>query len=112
MSRKELDVILNEVYRSMQEVFGDKLISVILYGSYARGDYDEESDIDIAILADAEREELKKYHHAMVRQMSRFALDYGVLVSLTEIPVRDFEEYRNALPYYRNIYEEGVRIGA
>ena len=112
MSRKELDVLLREVYHAMQDIFGDKLISVILYGSYARGDYDGESDIDIAILANADREELKQYHHSLVSQMSRFMMDYDALVSLTEIPVQDFEEYKNILPYYRSIDKEGVRLSA
>jgi uncharacterized protein len=31
---------------------GEKLEKVILFGSYARGDYDEESDIDIMVIAD------------------------------------------------------------
>ena len=44
----------------LKKVFGEKFQSVILYGSYARGDYDEESDIDIMITVDMSREELKK----------------------------------------------------
>ena len=112
MGAMELDMLLNEVYRNMQSVFGNRLISVILYGSYARGDYDQESDIDIAILADATRGELKKYHHELVSQMTHFMMEYGVLVSFTEIPVKDFEEYKDTLPYYRSIAEEGVRLRA
>jgi predicted nucleotidyltransferase len=40
-------MILNELIERVRPVFGDKLKKVILFGSYARGDYDAESDVDI-----------------------------------------------------------------
>ena len=40
---------------SYHNVFGDSLVSVLLYGSYARGDYDEYSDVDIAAIVKGER---------------------------------------------------------
>jgi len=36
------------------------LKKVIVYGSYARGDYQKNSDIDIMILVDADETEIKK----------------------------------------------------
>ena len=46
-SKSTLDKILKEVSNAYKKVYGDKLVKAVLYGSYARGDYDEESDIDI-----------------------------------------------------------------
>ena len=46
--------IRNIIYRFSQElrrILGDKLTKIIVYGSYARGDFRENSDIDIMILA-------------------------------------------------------------
>ena len=44
-SKNTLNNILNCVAENSRTIFGDKLHSVILFGSYARGDFDEESDI-------------------------------------------------------------------
>lgn len=44
-----------------KSVFGDKLDSALLYGSYARGEQTDESDIDIMVLANVPREELSSY---------------------------------------------------
>lgn len=41
-------------------MYGDSLVSVILYGSYARGDYDETSDIDIVAIAQGDRAMLQE----------------------------------------------------
>ncbi|WP_082111607.1 nucleotidyltransferase domain-containing protein [Spirosoma radiotolerans] len=45
-----IDPIVRAFKKAMQEFYGDRLCDVILYGSYARGDYDEESDIDFMIV--------------------------------------------------------------
>ena len=39
-------------------------------------------------------------------------LAYGVIISPTVIPTKEFEQYENDLPYYRNILKEGVEVGA
>ena len=41
--------------REMKRILGENLKKVILYGSYARGDYTENSDIDIMVLTTAYR---------------------------------------------------------
>ena len=49
-SKEELDVILQELVNRTQPVFGNKLIKIVLFGSYARGDFDAESDIDVMVM--------------------------------------------------------------
>jgi len=39
-----------EISKKIKEKFGEKVANIILFGSYARGDYSEESDIDILII--------------------------------------------------------------
>lgn len=52
--------ILSELSNLAKNSFGDKLTAVILYGSYARGDYDEYSDVDVMIIADINLSEFSK----------------------------------------------------
>jgi len=39
--------VLSEYHKRLQEILGSELKSVILYGSHARGEGQEESDIDV-----------------------------------------------------------------
>jgi uncharacterized protein len=48
LTRSQINGIVNRVADEMSRMFADRLKSVILYGSYARGDYDNESDISIS----------------------------------------------------------------
>lgn len=56
----DLKKILQTIMDCYKRVYGDSLHTVYLYGSYARGDYDNESDIDIAAIVEGDRFELQK----------------------------------------------------
>ena len=104
--------ILTRVYKNIGDIIGEPLRDVILFGSYARGDYDEESDIDIAVIIDQDRAALRKYQEQLIRMASDFSLNEDVLLSVCCIPQKEYNEYRDALPFYRNIHTEGVRLSA
>ena len=50
MHKEELDSIINEYISEIKKILGADLKRAVIYGSYARGEYEEESDIDIALL--------------------------------------------------------------
>lgn len=110
MSEFRLRNIIRDVMKELKEILGNDFVSVILYGSYARGDYDHESDIDFAILINCDRMEAKKYTEALAELMVDINLKYDVLVSLCCIPIDEFNSKKDVLPYYRNIDTEGVKV--
>ena len=59
--QKTIQSLLPQYLAEVQQIYGPHLKSVILYGSYARGDYTEDSDIDIMILVDLPNEKLDSY---------------------------------------------------
>lgn len=111
-SRENLNIILKETYCGLEKIFEGKLEGVILYGSYARGDYNNESDIDIMALVDLEKNELAKYRRITSEFANDIDLKYDVLLSIKLQDKFTFEKYRDALPYYMNVIKEGVEIVA
>lgn len=109
-SQNELNVLLKEIAAIYRKVFGDDIVKIVLYGSYARGTFDAESDIDIAAIVKGEREELQRKLREVWVLSSDLELEYETILSLTVIPYEEFEKYRDALPYYRNIDKEGIDI--
>ena len=71
------------------DIYGSHVKSIILYGSYARGDYTKDSDIDIMILLDISDMEIKKYRH----QLSGMTYDYNMDYDLDIKPIAKSEEH-------------------
>ena len=109
--KSQLKQISEQMAECYRRVYGEKIVSILLYGSYARGDNTDESDIDIVAIVHGERLELQK----KLREVWDFSADLGlendVVVSPTVIPYDEYEDYRQVLPYYMNITKEGIRIG-
>lgn len=111
-TENEFHLILRAVTQAYQAVYGDRVVKIVLYGSYARGENENDSDIDIAAIVQGEREVLQNELRKVWDISSELELEYGTIVSPTVIPYAEFEKYKNDLPYYRNIEREGVEIVA
>ena len=109
-TKNELQIVTENVVRSVLYLLEDKINKIILYGSYARGDFDSESDIDILILLDCDEQELRNYRRRMTVLASRLSLENDIEVSLLLKTRNSFEERISSLPFYQKIKKEGVVI--
>jgi uncharacterized protein len=104
--------IMDEVVYSMQDLFGDELRQVILFGSYARGEQEEYSDMDIMVLVNLSDEELSQYNNDLAEIMTNISIKYGVLPSIIDKNYEHFYHWLPVLPFYRNVKTEGVEFYA
>ena len=111
-TQDNLEKILKKIVIIYRNIYNQNLCDIYLYGSYARGDYNEESDIDIVAIVKGDRQELQNQLKEIWEAVSDLELDYEVVVSPTVIPYSGFETYKDILPYYRNIAKEGVKLSA
>ena len=81
-SKSELQTVTQSVIQATMELLCDKIYKIILYGSYARGDFTSESDIDFMILLNCSEEEARTYRKAVNRLASRISLANDIEVSL------------------------------
>ena len=111
-SKPVLNEITDKVVKAAKESLGEKLDKVILYGSYARGDYTDESDIDIMVLADIEREEANKTWSKIWSITGDLDLEYDVIVSVHVSDCTTYYQYIDCLPFFKNVQREGVELSA
>jgi len=109
-NKNQLDEIGRRIANKAIEEFGDKLDSVLLYGSYARGDFDSDSDIDIMIVADISDEDANRFEESLVIFTTKLDLEFDVIISLYVKGKSGFYEWSNVLPFYRNVIREGVSL--
>ena len=100
--------ILGEVYESCNPILDSSIKSAYLYGSYARGDYHEGSDIDILLTVDLEAEDISAFRNSIAEVASELSLKHEVAVSVTVKSHAQFLRYINVLPYYQNVIREGI----
>lgn len=104
--------IVDEFAKDMKRLFGENLGRVILYGSYARGNYNENSDVDVMVLVNIPENKISQY----IDQVSDCAFEYLMKYGIDISPVVKNEEHFNYwvdnLPYYRNVQTEGVVLNA
>ena len=108
---RQLDTIIKEMAQCYHNYYGDDIVGIFLYGSYARGDFSEESDIDVTAVVKGKRLELQKKLKFIWDYSADVGLEHDVVISPTVIPHDEFERYKDTLPYYMNIQKEGIRIG-
>jgi len=107
-----LDAITERVCAAAKEVLGEKLEKVLLFGSYARGDYDDESDIDIFILADITQEAENDVRSKIRDAMGYIELDYDAVICLHMGCSDIFYSWLDVLPYFMNVQKDGIVLYA
>lgn len=98
--------ILQELVRGIRMVVADKLLSIILYGSVARGTATSESDVDIAIIINGKMDEAME--DALSDVIVDMNLKYDRVFSVVDIDRAEMVKWGKVLPYLRNVQNEGV----
>ena len=99
--------ILTELKRGLQEIYGERLRAVVLFGSQARGDAAEDSDVDVAVVLD-DFESAITESWRMDRVFSPLSLEHDLL--LTALPVREKDWTAGERLIMRNLRLEGVAV--
>ena len=97
--------LMKELKKGLQQIYGDKLKAVYLYGSYARGDYRQGSDVDVMIILNDYRDYWKEYMRSS-DYVSDISLKYDVTVSY--ILIKELQWKEADKPVLRNIRRDGV----
>jgi len=104
----KIESIIKEFKRQIAGLYGSRLKKVVLYGSYARGQAnDEHSDIDLAVvLAGAVNpcEEIDR----MADIFTELNLEHNVLIAVYPVSENDFEKVKS--PLLINVRKEGVVV--
>lgn len=92
--------------REVESLLGDKFVELILFGSFARGDYEVGSDIDVLLVV---KEELTEEEEVKVSQVTTdMGLEYDVVITCFSYPYDAFQSWET--PFLANVRREGIRI--
>lgn len=102
--------LIERYVAEIKKIYGTHLRKVILFGSYARGDFKPDSDIDIMILLDMPDVDLKVYGPQLSYMTYDFNLDNDLDIKPIVKSEDHFRKWVVNYPFYANIHKEGVLL--
>ena len=99
--------LTRELKAGLEAVYGKRLKGVYLYGSYALGEADAESDVDVLVVLD----QISNYGSEIDRTsflVAELSLRYGVNLSRVFVSAQAWR--RHATPFLLNVYEEATLV--
>lgn len=100
--------IAKEYKSILSDVYGKELAELVLYGSYARGDQNNESDIDFAIVLRSPSTRPSAELLKTAPLASRLSLKYGLMIS--SLPVSLHKKQTSMQGLYQEIRKEGIAV--
>ena len=111
-SQAELRQIILQLRSNIAEIFPQERFDVILFGSYARNEAEDGSDMDVMFLVDSSRQAIAEKHRQLGEAAADVLMDFGIVVS----PIVENRDYYLAnadiLPFFRNVQREVARTSA
>ncbi len=104
--------ILNAFVDELKKLYGEDLKKVILYGSYARGDFRDDSDIDVIVLLDFDEKTLQNHKKELSDLTYDFGMEHNVEISALSESYSHYMGWRKVHPLYQNIEDDGVILYA
>ena len=108
MTRQE---VLMTFAQDTRRILKSNLSKPIVYGSYARGDYKENSDIDVMILTPLSKEEIEKIENRIFDLAFDLELESGFVINPVLENEAHYKYWLGAVPFYDNVEREGSVIG-
>ena len=102
--------IIEEFVFKVNELLNDRIKKIVLYGSYARGDFSKDSDIDIMILTDLTDDEIVAYRSEILDIAYDIECENNFDITLSPLlkNIDKFNYWLEALQFYMNVKNEGV----
>ncbi len=101
------DFILQKIKKSIHAIEPDA--TVILYGSYARGTFTADSDIDVLILL--EKDSVTRFDEKKIKYpLYEIEFETGTIISPLVLTRKDWENKHRITPFYENVVAEGQII--
>jgi predicted nucleotidyltransferase len=100
------DPILKRLRRALDELYGDRIERVVLFGSRARGDADEESDYDVAVFLNDLTDRWRELDR-LADLRADFLEAADVFIDAKPFPA---DSYRDFTTLMREIRREGVDL--
>lgn len=101
-----LNEMKDDLVKGLTDIFQNNISMIILYGSVARNEAENESDIDIAIILKNQIDyEIRQRFFSWVADLD---IRYDRVFSIVDILEENMKKWGSILPFYQNVRKEGI----
>ena len=105
LDRNDIDGVLSELKKRLKVLYGERLASIILYGSYARKEAGGDSDIDVVVVLKGGVRPGREIDY-MLDMVTDLNLKYNTLISICPVSEDAFKTVKS--PLILNVRQEGI----
>lgn len=102
--------ILKSYCKELKQFFGTSLVKVILFGSYARGDYNKNSDIDLMILVNVPPEQISDFADKIYDLTYDYEQEHDIEINPCIQSIDTYNYWKGVYPFFMNIEKEGLAV--
>ena len=110
MNNNDIEIAKKNIVERFPKILRGDVQKIYLYGSCARGDYGNDSDVDVAILTKCSRDDAKKYDNELMDVVTDIAMKSDAIVEYICIPYEEYLEKKDWYGYFKNIERDGLAI--
>ena len=110
MCEEKIKAVVTQFAKEAERIYGAVLRAVILYGSCARGDFEDDSDIDVMVLLDVAQEEIGIERKKILDVSDQLDLKYDVVLAPVIQSWRLYNQYTVVSCFYQNVQKEGIKF--
>lgn len=108
LTAEQLQALSQDLKQALTELYGDRLNRIVLYGSYARGDFHAESDVDYMVILNDDDVKAGKEIRYMVDRVYDLSDEHHTLISVKPVSLKKY--LHSDLFLYQNARREGKLI--
>lgn len=107
---EEIRTLIQQYVDSVRKIYGTHLKQVILYGSYARGDFNDDSDVDLMLLVDLDEQEAESFAESLSELGFEYSVEHDIWMMPVVKNIGHFDKWSHVYPFYSNVMREGVSL--
>ena len=102
--------LLKQYKCEVEKEFGDYSVRMLVFGSYARGDFGGDSDLDIMILVNMSQEKISSYTSRIYDMTYDFEEEFEMEINPVIQSMAVFEYWKGVYPFFMNVEKEGIAV--